>query len=128
MQQLEAHIRAAWGPDTAYTPEQWDPELPETAQCGTTAILVADLLDGEVLEAPVYRNGVQVEYHYWTRLPSGEEIDWTRTQFQDDRVIGEPVVKERPPELKPRFQAMYEALRDRVLANYPELTMTRSSQ
>ena len=112
--ELEQRIRAAWGPDTAFTPEQWDPDLPETAQCGTTALVVAELLGGELLEAPVYRNGVQVEWHYWTRLPTGREVDWTRDQFRDDRTIGEPVVKERPAKLKDPFQKMYETLLARV--------------
>lgn len=110
LDELERRIRAGWGPDTCFTPEQWEPDRPEVAQCGTTALVVADLMGGELLEAPVYRNGEQIEYHYWTRLPSGQEVDFTRTQFDDDRVIGEPVVRERPPVLKPRFQAMYDAL------------------
>lgn len=113
--ELRERIRRAWGPDTAFTPDLWDPDLPETGQCGTTALVVAELLGGDILEAPAYRAGEQVEYHYWTRLSSGEEIDWTRDQFQDDRVIGDPVVKERPPRLKEPFQGMYEKLLQRVV-------------
>ena len=114
--ELERRIRRAWGPDTCYSVELWDPALPETGQCGTTALVVAELLGGDVLEAPVYRGAERVEFHYWTRLRNGEEIDWTRGQFQDDRVIGEPVVKQRPPQLKEPFQTMYETLLQRVIA------------
>ena len=112
--ELEQRVRTAWGPDTCYSEELWDPALPETGQCGTTALVVAELLGGELLEAPVFRGDERVEFHYWTRLESGEEIDWTREQFQDDRVVGEPVVKARPDRLKEPFQTMYETLLRRV--------------
>ena len=72
-------------------------------------------MGGDLLEAPVYRGGEHVEYHYWTRLPDGTELDFTRTQFDDDRVIGEPVLRDRPDRLKPRFQALYDAMLERVL-------------
>ena len=73
--ELKELIRRAWGPDTCYSEDLWDPALPENGQCGTTALVVAELLGGELLEAPVYRGEERVEYHYWTRLPSGEEVD-----------------------------------------------------
>lgn len=74
-------------------------------------------MGGELLEAKVHRNGEHVEYQNWNRLSSGQEVDFTRTQFEgDDRVIGQPFACERPPVLKPRFQAMYETLLSRVLS------------
>lgn len=115
---IAAALAASWGPDTAWDAELWDPERPATAQCGATALVVHDLLGGDLLEAEVHRNGERTEFHYWNRLPSGEHLDLTRDQFDGEAVdIKEPVVRERPERLPdPVRQAQYERLRDRVLA------------
>ena len=113
LNEVEAAIRASWGPDTCYDPDLWNPDMPERAQCGTTAMVIQDLLGGDLLEAKVYRDGEQVEHHYWTRLPSGIEIALTAEQFDDDLVIGEPLVRVRDGQ-KPKHRAQYEALAQRV--------------
>ncbi len=112
--ELEAAIRASWGPDTCHTPEQWSPDLPERAQCGTTAMVVQDLLGGDLVEAKVYRNGQHVEYHYWTRLPSGVDVDFTGAQFGDGFEVGEPEVRPRNKPMPPQHEAQYLTLAARV--------------
>ena len=105
--------------DTCQFPHLWNPDVPETGQCGTTAMVVMDILGGELLEAEVAVDGERIEYHYWTRLPNGDEVDLTRGQFGADgdrRIIGEPYVRERPESLKPEFQALYDTMLARVLA------------
>ncbi len=111
---LETAIRASWGPDTCFSPELWDPQLPERAQCGTTALVVQDLLGGDLLEAKVYRDGEHVEHHYWTRLPSGLDVDLTGAQFGDGEVVDEPVARGRNKPMQPRHEAQYVALAARV--------------
>ncbi len=114
LRELENAIRASWGPDTCHTPEQWDPALPERAQCGTTAMVVQDLLGGDLLEAKVFRDGEHVEHHYWTRLPSGVDVDLTGGQFGDGFEVGEPVVRARNEPMPPQHEAQYLALAARV--------------
>lgn len=124
LEELERRIRLSWGPDTCQFLHLWDPDRPEQGQCGTTAMVVMDIMGGELLEAEVHLDGEQIEYHYWTRLPNGREVDFTRTQFDapgDRRVIGEPVVKERPPTLKPEFQSLYDTMMARVRSSDDEV-------
>jgi hypothetical protein len=77
------------------------------------AMVVQDLLGGDLLEAKVYLAGDQVEHHYRTRLPSGVEIDLTARQFGDEYVIGEQIVRTRDGQ-KPKHAAQYRLLADRV--------------
>lgn len=116
--EIASALAASWGADTAWEAEMWDPERPSTAQCGASALVVHDLLGGDVLQAEVHRNGERTEFHYWNRLPSGQELDLTRDQFDGQDVdIKEPVAKVRPDRLPdPVRQAQYERLRDRVVA------------
>jgi hypothetical protein len=54
---------------------------PSRGQCGSTALTVHDLLDGDLLIAEVARSdGSRQGVHYWNRLPEGTEIDLTRHQ------------------------------------------------
>ena len=68
-----------------------------------TALVVRDLLRGEILIANVVKNGRRLERHAWNRLPSGVEIDLTREQFGDGEELGpaqpgEPMSLGRMPE------------------------------
>lgn len=50
---IEAAVRSSWGADTT-TPAHradWDPANPARDQCGVTALVVHDLLGGELIRA-----------------------------------------------------------------------------
>jgi hypothetical protein len=111
---VEAAIRAAWGRDTSDDPDEWSPGNSARGQCAVTALLVRELLGGDILVAHVLRDGRRVERHAWNRLPSGLTLDLTREQFVRGEAFGPPAVEEvlsieRHPE-------RYAALRERVLA------------
>ncbi|WP_406379861.1 hypothetical protein [Streptomyces sp. NBC_01618] len=114
---LEQAIRGGWGADTA-TPTHrphWTPDNPARDQCGVTALVVHDLLGGELIRGEVHVEGGRVDYHWWNRLGMGIEVDLTREQFgPDETVVGGDVI-ERPAEIV-RLRAEYELLRSRVLA------------
>ena len=116
LQEVEDAIRSSWGPDTCYEPYLWDEGPPSRGQCGTTALVLQDLIGGELLEAKVYRDGEPVEHHYWTRLPSGLEIDLTGDQFAEGLIVGEGTVRHRTVPLKGDHEAQYLALLGRVRA------------
>jgi hypothetical protein len=114
---LRTHFLAAWGSDTCYPDmsDEWTPENPSRDQCGMTALVVQDILGGDLIIAEVHVEGVQIGHHYWNRLPDGSEVDLTADQFRsEEEVIGGKVIA-RPPDA-PRFhRAQYELLRGRVL-------------
>jgi hypothetical protein len=119
--ELERAIRAAWGRDTSADPGEWSETNPARGQCDVTALLVRELLGGEILIANVIRAGRRVERHAWNRLPSGLTVDLTREQFLDGEAFEAPVVQE--PLALSRSSDRLDLLRARVrdaLGHAPE--------
>jgi hypothetical protein len=117
---VERAVRASWSAETAFASADYlhrAPDRPSRGQCGTTALVVHDLLGGELLVAGVAVEGVVDGVHYWNRLPDGRCVDLTADQFVDGEVVQAPRVVERPGPPKPeRARAAYGLLRDRVVA------------
>ena len=116
---LEQAIRAAWSRETSDDPDEWSESNPARGQCAVTALLVRELLGGEILVANVLRDGVRVDRHAWNRLPSGLTLDLTREQFTQEERFGEPAVEEpmlthRHPE---RFGTLRELVRSKLGLN-----------
>ncbi len=116
LETLEQAVQAAWSADTAEDPGSWSPENPARDHCDVTALLVKEILGGEILIANVIRDGRRVERHAWNRLPSGLTVDLTRSQFRngeqfDAPRLGDPTVRTRAPERYSRFaERVYETL------------------
>ncbi len=112
---LRTALEAAWGPDTSYpdSGDQWRPENPSRNQCGT-ALVVHDLLGGEIILGDVEVQGRKTGNHYWNRLPDGTELDFTADQFLPGEVTTNGRVVTRPPEAPRRHRTQYELLRLRV--------------
>jgi hypothetical protein len=117
---VERAIRAAWDRETAFASDDYlakAPDRPSRGQCGTTALVVHDLLGGDLLVSDVTVDGVVDGVHYWNRLSGGLHLDLTRDQFTPDEVVQPPRVVPRAPLPKPeRARSAYLLLRDRVLA------------
>jgi hypothetical protein len=115
---VERAVRAAFGRDTCdpHDVETWHAANPARGHCGVTALVVAELLGGELLLAPAYAGGAERGIHYWNRLPDGAELDLTADQFGPDEAVGEPRVVPVPDEPPVRCRAEYETFRRRVLA------------
>ncbi|MFG3244424.1 hypothetical protein [Streptomyces sp. NPDC048157] len=114
---IERAIRRGWGADTttpAHRPD-WTPDNPARDQCGVTALVVHDLLGGELIRGEVHVDGAWVDYHWWNRLGLGTEVDLTREQFGPEEIVVGGDVIERPAEIA-RLREEYELLRDRVVA------------
>jgi hypothetical protein len=80
---IEAAVRSSWDAETC-TPDyrsRWSPENPARDQCGVTAMVLNDLLGGDLIRGAVHVDGVRVDYHWWNCLGQGVEIDLTREQF-----------------------------------------------
>lgn len=116
---IERAVRESWSADTC-TPEfraRWTPDNPARDQCGVTALVLHDLLGGELLRGEVRVRGRRTDYHWWNRLGAGVEVDLTREQFRPEEIVSEGVAVPRPPQAEPfRLREEYALLRSRVAA------------
>ncbi|WP_416530577.1 hypothetical protein [Streptomyces coelicoflavus] len=113
---IEQAVRDSWSAETC-TPEfrsRWTADNPARDQCGVTAMVLNDLLGGELIRGEVHVAGERVDYHWWNRLAPDVEIDLTREQFGPHETVVGGVVVPRPPEIR-RLREEYELLRGRVL-------------
>ena len=115
--ELRGHFLAAWGPDTCYPHMslEWSRENPSRDQCGMTALVVQDILGGDLVLAEVHVDGAQIGHHYWNRLPDGTDVDLTADQFRPEETVVGGTVVVRPPDAPRYHREQYELLRTRVL-------------
>jgi hypothetical protein len=116
LQTLERAIRQSWSIETCDPTDvpEWTPSNPSRGQCAVTALVVHDLLGGQLLEAEVDRSdGSRQGYHYWNRLP-GFDVDLTREQFASHEIVQDPHLIERQPGIPWLAQQQYELFRARV--------------
>ena len=76
-----------WDAQTSSDPDNWEPdENPAWGQCAVTALVVQDHLGGEILRASLedVAGYSRLRSHYWNELPSGDQIDFTQSQFSVD--------------------------------------------
>jgi len=119
---LEPVVRAAWGADTCDPVDvaDWTTSNPARGQCGATALVLHDLLGGDLLLAEVTRDdGSRQGVHYWNRLPDGTQVDLTREQFLPHEHVGQARAVPRPPGPPLRCAEQYARLRARVLQGLP---------
>jgi len=121
LERIDEAIRACWSPDTCDPVDRadWSDANPARGQCAVTALVVQDILGGELLAADVHHaDGARQGVHYWNRLSGGVEVDLTRNQFAHGEVIGSADVVPRPKDLnRGRLADQYRRLSDRVARN-----------
>jgi hypothetical protein len=94
LSEIEAAVRSSWGPDTCFASAEYlarGSEQPSRGQCGTTALVIQDLLGGDLMVADVEYEGRVEGVHYWNLTPGGLELDLTRDQFTP----GESLINQR---------------------------------
>jgi hypothetical protein len=109
----------SWADDTCDPADLilWSPSNPSRGQCGATALVLNDLLGGDLVVADVlWPDGTRQGYHYWNRLPDGTELDLTSAQFNQGERVQQGEVVVRPPGPPGRCAEQYARLRTRVLA------------
>ncbi|MEU8242375.1 hypothetical protein AB0C07_29345 [Actinoplanes missouriensis] len=112
---LEPIVRASWDADTCDPHDlPWRPDNPERGQCGVTALVLHDLLGGDLVMGEVFEDGRKVGHHWWNRLPDGREVDLTAAQFHPTETVTAGRVRHRPPGPPRRCRAQYELLSSRV--------------
>lgn len=117
---VAAAIRASWSVETCDDVDvpDWSPDNPARGQCGASALVLQDLVGGDVLLSEVlHPDGSRQGWHYANRLPDGTVVDLTAEQFSATEVLQEPVVVERPAGPPGRCAAQYSLLGARVQAH-----------
>jgi hypothetical protein len=64
---IERAVRDSWGDDTS-TPEfrsRWSQDNRARDQCGVTALVVNDLLGGDLVRGEVHVDGERADFHWW---------------------------------------------------------------
>ncbi|HWG98516.1 MAG TPA: hypothetical protein VNV66_04140 [Pilimelia sp.] len=117
---IEGAVRAGWAADTC-SPDDlvragWQPDNPAWGHCDVTALLVNDLLGGDLVVGTVHLDGEQQGFHWWNRLATGVELDLTRDQFRNGQVVVGARVVARPAGRPKRRYREYLLLRERVAA------------
>ncbi len=125
---LRPILRGAWGRDTCdpHDLPDWTPENPARGQCGVTALIVQELLGGDLVLGEVLVGGGRVGYHYWNRLPGGRDIDFTADQFRPDEVVTGGTIQAVPVGGPRRCREQWELLRGRVLTALDDQERSRS--
>lgn len=106
IQELSAALQASWGPDTAYSSEEWSHNNKARGQCVVSSLVVQDYLGGDLIRYEINDDQLH-ETHYVNKLPDGTVIDTTASQYST------PVSMK----LKPVDTSGSVAIRDKRLAD-----------
>lgn len=100
----------AWSRGTSADPEHWTTDNPALGQCAVSALIIQDLLGGQLLRTEI--NHVS---YYWNTLMNGQQVDVTIQQFGKIWARGEIKVRDREYVLSfPDTVLRYEMLKKRL--------------
>jgi hypothetical protein len=80
LQHLESTLPRLWSKDTSAVPKDWDAGNPALNQCAPTALLVNDLMGGDIVRATYRQVDSSCGQHYFNII-DGEKVDLTAYQF-----------------------------------------------
>jgi len=101
-------IQRAWSRETSYWPDRWRQDLPSIGQCAVTALLVKDLMGGDIWRCYAQNGG---ETHFFNRV-AGVDLDLTRDQFDSaetfrrDVPVNLHIYLDRDPDLRARYELL----------------------
>jgi hypothetical protein len=97
-------LRPAWSTETS---SKWRPDNPACGQCSVTALVVQDLLGGDIL-----KTSVEGQWHFYNRV-AGERLDLTEGQFEVSLEY-QDLPSNRSEALEDTSMRQYEILKRRV--------------
>jgi hypothetical protein len=101
---IEKQLRVAWSTETAST---WTSDNPARGQCSVTALVIQDLIGGDIL-----KTRVGPHWHFYNSL-QGKRVDFTASQFdQDIRYDDLPATRDEA--MKDTSQEQYRILAGRL--------------
>lgn len=102
--ELREKFRSAWSLETG---RKWRPDNPACGQCSVTALVLQDLLGGDIL-----KTSVEGQWHFYNGL--GEQrLDLTDTQFEQPLEY-QDLPSNRSEALQDTSTQQYEILKRRV--------------
>lgn len=105
VERVRSALRAAWSIETS---SKWLPDNPALGQCGVTALVVQDLLGGDILKT---RTGDA--WHFYNRV-GGKRMDFSEGQFSSP-VIYCDFPADRSEALADTSPEQYRILSERLL-------------
>src|SRR3954447_26928695 len=84
--EIESAIEASWSIETTYCVENYINRDPAWGNCAVTALLVQDLLGGELMQGCAIEPGQAGTAHYWNRV-DGLDMDLTWRQFVQGTIL-----------------------------------------
>ena len=88
--EVETALLQSWSRESS---SKWKHKNPALGQCGVTALVVQDILGGEIYKTIVEKPGVPPLWHFYNKV-DGKFVDFTSSQF-DDPVAYDNVSSER---------------------------------
>lgn len=89
---LEKILNISWSKNSSYSPGDWTKDNPALGQCAVTALIIQDLIGGEIVWAKVLIPNGEKSSHYFN-LINGTETDITRRQFPHGTIIPKGIEK-----------------------------------
>lgn len=79
---IEKALEIAWTEETADPDyrDEWTERNKALGQCAITSVLIYDLFGGRMIYD-------KANFHIWNELPDGSQHDFTRSQFNEERVF-----------------------------------------
>lgn len=101
---LREQLRSAWSTETS---SKWRPDNPACGQCSVTALVLQDLLGGEIL-----KTSVDGQWHFYNRI-GRQRLDLTDTQFEQS-IEYQDLPSNRSEAFEDTSARQYEILKGRV--------------
>lgn len=90
IKRLEKTFEASWSKKTVHPNHMlnWSAKNKALGQCAVTVLLIQDIYGGDLMYD-------RKNDHFWNMLPDGSQQDFSRTQFQRERVLEGKKIKSR---------------------------------
>lgn len=104
---LRERLRSAWSTETG---GKWRPDNPACGQCSVTALVLQDLLGGDIL-----KTSVEGQWHFYNSV-DGQRLDLTATQFEQP-IEYQDLPSNRTEAFEDTSAEKYEVLKQRMVAS-----------
>lgn len=104
--ELRENLRSAWSTETS---SKWRLDNPACGQCSVTALVVQDLVGGDIL-----KTSVEGQWHFYNCV-DGQRLDLTDTQFSQ-RIEYQDLPSNRSEAFKDTLARQYEILKRRLMS------------
>lgn len=111
LQLLHRALLNSWSLNSS---SKWTPENPAKGQCGVTALVVHDLLGGEIMKTYAAEG-----WHFYNEIDSGR-LDFTASQFEGD-VQYDDLPSSREEAFADTNQLQYDDLKKKVVEELQQM-------